>query len=78
MPADVLCLARVPDHGEQCQQVTPAMLMRNFFVSEPRTERRATSITRKDNVSEGDVVLLEEKAFGLVVRFWSRRTLWKR
>ena len=28
-------LARVPDYGEQCQQVTPAMLMGNFFVSEP-------------------------------------------
>ena len=30
-------LARVPDHGEQCQQVTPAMLMGNFSVSEPRS-----------------------------------------
>ena len=30
-------LARVPDHGDQCQQVTPAMLMGNFFVSEPRS-----------------------------------------
>ena len=29
-------LARVPDHGEQCQQVTPAMLMGNFFVNKPR------------------------------------------
>ena len=32
------------DHGEQCQQVTPAMLMGNFFVSEPRSLARDNKI----------------------------------
>ena len=44
-------LAQVPDHGEQFQQVTPAMLMGNFLRQRAsQSGRRATSITRNDNV----------------------------
>ena len=45
------------DHGEQCQQVTPAMLTGNFFVSEPCSLGRDNKI-RLVEVKVGNAIFL--------------------